>query len=72
MAHMTLQVGIEHVKDGFDCQLAAEKSLKSVRRAFPVLAPGIQKAMSQMDEVKLTLNALEQEIKALPVQEAEK
>lgn len=36
MAGMTLQVGIEHVRDGFDCQLAAEKSLKSVRRAFPV------------------------------------
>lgn len=56
---MTQEKGLEHIKDGIDCQLEAARSLNKVKRAFPTLSPKMQEAFDLMDKVKSTLREAE-------------
>lgn len=60
---MTLEKGLEHLKDGIDCQKDGARSLRAVMRAFPELKPEIQKALDSMDRVQADVREIEVELK---------
>lgn len=59
---MTLVKALEHLKDSIDCQTDGARSLKSVMRANPLLAPKIQLALESMEKVKADIRAVEIEL----------
>lgn len=62
---MSIEKGLEHLKDGIDCQNEGARSLRAVKRAYPSLAPGVQKALDSMEAVKENVREVELELKRI-------
>jgi hypothetical protein len=60
---MTLEKGLEYLKDGIDCQIEGARSLKAVMRAYPELKGEVQRALDSMERVKADVRTIEVELK---------
>ncbi|MCU6502338.1 hypothetical protein LPN04_31535 [Rugamonas sp. A1-17] len=59
---MSLEKGLDYLKDGIDCQNEGARSLRAVKRAYPELAPGVQKVLDSMETVKANVKEVEAEL----------